>query len=97
MMEPIATIAGIKITENGMIANVNLNNSRFNKIMVELYRLEDKVLMLEFKYTTIVQLIKDLTDYNCLETAKALTNSNKKLFKEIKGLKKTIKNLSKLL
>lgn len=96
-MEKIGTVGKIKITENGMIANVSLDNTYRNKILIEIYKLEDRILILEFKYAGLEQLKIGLDDEKSAWLKKTFTMAQKKIQKEINSIKRTIKNISKLL
>jgi phospholipid N-methyltransferase len=95
--EVIENIAGFKISENGMIANIELNNDLRNKVLLNLFKLEDKIFFLEFKSIAISELIKELKERQCDLIVKSLELTQKKIKKEIKEINKTMKNLSKLI
>lgn len=95
-MGNIGTIGSIKVTENGMIANINLDNTFRNKVIIEIYKLEDRISMLEFKYLGIEQMKKDLDADKNAWLIKAFSSLQKKIQKEIKSLQKTIRNYGKL-
>lgn len=96
-MEKIGTIGKIKITKNGMIANVKLDNTYRNKVLIEIYKLEDRILFLEFKYAGLEQLKEGLDDEKSAWLKKTFTMAQKKIQKEINSIKRTLKNISKLL
>ena len=96
-MKPIGTVGKIKITENGMICNVNLDSTMKNTILVNIYTLEDKIFFIDFKRVGILEIIKELEQKNCPLTVKALKLTIKKMDKEIKQIQKTMNNLSKFL
>ncbi len=96
-MEKIGTIGKIKITEDGMIANVNLDNTYKNKVLIEIFKLEDRILMLEFKYVGLEQLKIGLDDEKSIWLKKTFTMAQKEIQKEINSIKRRIKNISKLL
>ena len=95
-MKPIGTVGKIKITENGMIANVKLDNTFNNRVFMEVYKLEDRIIFLEFKYARLEEMRKELEDKNSIWLAKSFFILQKKIQKEIKSLQKTIKNYGKL-
>lgn len=96
-MKPIGTVGKIKIGENGMIAKVNLDNTLRNKVLMNIYNLEDKIFFIDFKRVGILEIIKELEQRNCSLTVEALKLTIKKMDKEIKQIQKSIKNLSSLL
>lgn len=96
-MEKIGTIGKVKITEDGMIANVNLDNTYRNKVLIEIYKLEDRILILEFKYVGLEQLKNGLDDEKSLWLKKTFTIAQNKIQKEINSIRRTIKKISKLL
>ena len=96
-MEKIGTVGKIKITENGMIANVILDNTYRNKILIEIYKLEDRIIFLEFKYAGLEQLKNGLDDEKSLWLKKTFTIAQNKIQKEINSIRRTIKKISKLL
>jgi hypothetical protein len=96
-MEKIGTIGKIKITNEGMIANVKLDNTYRNKVLIEIYKLEDRILILEFKYAGLEQLKIGLDDEKSAWLKKTFTMAQKKIQKEINSIKRTLKNISKLL
>ena len=96
-MKPIGTIGKIKVTENGMIAKVSLDNTLRNKVLINIYTLEDKIFFIDFKRVGILEIIKELEQKNCPLTVEALKLTIKKMDKEIKQIQKTMNNLSKLL
>lgn len=96
-MEPIGKISGFKIKDNGLIANVKINDTLKYKVIKNIYDLEDRILFIEFKRVAIVQLINEFEQINCPLTAQSLRLSLKKIDKEIKYIKKSIKNLSSIL
>jgi hypothetical protein len=96
-MKPIGTVGKIKVTENGMIANVSLDNTLRNKVLMNIYTLEDKIFFIDFKRVGILEIIKELEQRNCPLTVEALKLTIKKMDKEIKQIQKTMNNLSKLL
>lgn len=96
-MEKIGTVGKIRITEDGMIANVKLNNTFRNKILMQIYKLEDRILTLEFKYVGLEQLKIGLDDEKSEWLIKTFTRNQKKIQKEINSIKRTIKKLSKVL
>lgn len=96
-MEKIGTVGKIRITEDGMIANVKLDNTFRNKILMQIYKLEDRILILEFKYVGLEQLKIGLDDENSEWLLKTFTRNQKKIQKEINSIKRTMKKLSKLL
>lgn len=96
-MEKIGTVGKIKITENGMIANIKLDNTYRNKVLIEIYKLEDRILILEFKYAGLEQLKAGLDDEKSAWLKKTFTMAQKKIQKEINSIKRTLKNISKLL
>ena len=95
-MTPIGTVGKIKITENGMIANVKLDNTFNNRVFMEVYRLEDRIIDLEFKYVRLEEMRKELEDKNFNWLAKSYMILQKKIQKEIRSIQKTIKNYGKL-
>lgn len=95
-MTPIGTVGKIKITEDGMIANVKLDNTLRNKVLIEIYKLEDKIIKLEFKYFGLEQLKKGLDDENSVWLKNTFSKTQKKIQKEINSIKRTIKNYGKL-
>ena len=96
-MKPIGTVGKIKVTENGMIANVSLDNTLRNKVLMNIYTLEDKIFFIDFKRVGILEIIKELEQRNCPLTVEALKLTIKKMDKEIKQIQKTMNNLSKFL
>lgn len=96
-MEKIGIIGSIKISENGMIANVKLDNTYRNNIIIEIYKIEDRILFLEFKYYRIGEMIKEIEDKNLIWLEKSYKLLQRKIDKEIRSLKRTIKNYGKLL
>lgn len=96
-MEKIGTIGKIKITKNGMIANVKLDNTYRNKVLIEIYKLEDRILFLEFKYAGLEQLKEGLDDEKSVWLKKTFTIAQNKIQKEINSIKRTLKNITKLL
>ncbi len=96
-MKPIGTVGKIKVAENGMITNVTLDNTLRNKVLMNIYTLEDKIFFIDFKRVGILEIIKELEQRNCPLTVKALKLTIKKMDKEIKQIQKTMNNLSKLL
>lgn len=96
-MKPIATVGKIKITEDGMIANLSLDNTLRNKVLMNIYTLEDKIFFIDFKRVGILEIIKELEQKNCPLIVQSLKLSIKKMDKEIKQIQKSINNLSKLL
>lgn len=95
-MTPIGIVGKIKITENGMIANVKLDNTFNNRVFMEVYRLEDRIIDLEFKYVRLEEMRKELEDKNFNWLAKSYMILQKKIQKEIRSIQKTIKNYGKL-
>jgi hypothetical protein len=95
-MTPIGTVGKIKITENSMIANVKLDNTFNNRVFMEVYRLEDRIIDLEFKYVRLEEMRKELEDKNFNWLAKSYMILQKKIQKEIRSIQKTIKNYGKL-
>lgn len=96
-MEKIGTIGKIKITNEGMIANVKLDNTYRNNVLIEIYKLEDRILFLEFKYAGLEQLKIGLDDEKSAWLKKTFIMAQKKIQKEINSIKRTLKNISKLL
>lgn len=92
-MEPIGTVGKIKITENGMIANVNLDNSSKSNFMIYLLKLEDRQFNLEFKYADIQKMRQDFNTMGYIEIDLALSRVQNKIQKEIKIIKRLIKIL----
>lgn len=95
-MTPIGTVGKIRITKNGMIANINLDNTLRNKILIDIYKLEDRILMLEFKYVGLEQLKQGLDDEKSAWLKKTFTIAQNKIQKEINSIKRSIKNYGKL-
>lgn len=95
-MTPIGTVGKIKITQDGMIANINLDNTLRNKILIDIYKLEDRILILEFKYVGLEQLKKGLDDEKLVWLKNTFSKNQKKIQKEINSIKRTIKNYGKL-
>jgi len=96
-METIGKIKSVKINKDGMIAKISLDDTLRNKVLLNLFNLEDKIFFLEFKSIGIAEMIKELKEKNCNLTANALEMTQKKIKKEIKEINKSMKNLSKLL
>lgn len=95
--EPIGVLAGFRIKDNGMIANIKLNNSLRNDVLLNIFKLEDRIFFLQFKEIGISEMIKELKEKECHLTAKSLELTQKNIKKEIKSITKTMKNLSKLI
>ena len=95
-MEKIGTLGKIKITEDGMIANVNLDNTFNNKVFMEVYKLEDKIFDLEFKYMRLEEMKKECESNNLTWLANSFLITQKKIKKQIKSFEKTIKLYGKL-
>lgn len=95
-MTPIATLDKIKIGKNGMIANIKLEDTYRNKLLLEFYRIEDRLMNLEFKYATNLITINEFKLIGNIETAKLLEAAQISINKEIISLRKTLKKLSKL-
>ncbi len=95
-MTPIATLGKIKVSENGIIANVKLDDTFRNKLLLEFFRIEDRLVNLEFKYATNIITIKEFKLIGNIETAKLLEAAQISINKEIISLRKTLKKLSKL-
>lgn len=92
-METIGTVGKIKITDKGMIANVNLNNDYRNNLMLLLFKLEDKQFKLDFKYADIQRIREEIKQMGYTEIDLALFRVQKKILKEIKSIKKIMKKL----
>jgi hypothetical protein len=93
-MTPIGTVGKIKITEDGMIANVKINDTLRYKVIKNIYNLEDKIFFIEFKRIGLLEIIRELDKRNCSLTVEALKHTIKKMDKEIKEIRKSIKHLS---
>lgn len=96
-MKPIGTVGKIKIAEDGLIAKVTIDNTLRNKVLINIYNLEDKIFFIDFKRIGILEIIKELEQRNCPLTVKSLKLTIKKMDKEIKEIQKSINNLSKFL
>ena len=96
-MEPIGTLGKIKITENGMIAKVVLNDTKRNMILHKYFILQSKLDMLEFEYLKLMTFAKDHKFAGNLETAKMFENAKPELKKQINKLEKKIAILAKFL
>lgn len=95
--EKIGEVASIKIKDNGMIANISLDNTRRNEIMFHLFAFEDRIFFLEFKVIGLSEMIKEIDEKNLPYLVKTLEISKKKMEKEIRGLKRTMNKIAKLL
>ena len=95
-MEKIGTLGKIKITEDGMIANVNLDNTFNNKVFMEVYKLEDKIFDLEFKYMRLEEMRREIKDKDLEWLDNCYVITQKKIKKQIRSLAKTIKLYGKL-
>lgn len=96
-MESIGTLGKIKITENGMIANIVLDDTKRNIILHKYFILHSKLDMLNFEYIKFTILAKDNKKAGNLETAKMFENAKPPLKKEINKLNKKISILAKFL
>ena len=95
-MEKIGTLGKIKITDDGMIANIKLDNTFNNKVFMEVYKLEDKIFDLEFKYMRLEEMRKECETNNLIWLANSFLITQKKIKKQIKSFQKTIKLYGKL-
>jgi phage host-nuclease inhibitor protein Gam len=95
-MERIGTVGKIKITKEGMIADVKLDNNFRNRVFMEVYKLEDRIIDLEFKYARLEEMKKELEAKNSTFLVKSFIIIQKKIKKEIKSLQKTIKLYCKI-
>ena len=91
--EPIGTLGVIKITENGMIANVNLDSSYRSDLMIKLFQLEDRQFKLEFKYTDLQRVREELYSMGYTHLDKDILRVQKKIEAEIKFIKRVMKKL----
>jgi hypothetical protein len=94
-MTPIGTVGKIKITENGMIANVNLDNSYRSDLMIKLYQLEERQYKLEFKKFDLQRIREEIKSMGYAGMDKLLLKVEKQIDEEIKFLKRVMKKLSK--
>lgn len=94
-MTPIGTVGKIKITEDGMIANVNLDNSKRSDLMLHLFKLEDRQFKLEFNYVDIQKIREEIKTLGYEQIDKDLLRVQKKIDKEVKFIKKLMKALTK--
>ena len=92
-MEAIGTVGKITINNNGMIANVNLNDSNGSNLMFHLLKLEDRQFNLEFKIADIERIRQDIQKMGYKEMDLALLRAQKKIYKEVKVIKRFMKNL----
>lgn len=95
-MEKIGTLGKIKITEDGMIANVNLDNTFNIMVFMEVYKLEDKIFDLEFKYMRLEEMRREIKDKDLEWLDNCYISVQKKIKKQIRSLAKTIKLYGKL-
>lgn len=93
-MEAIGTVGKITISNDGMIAKVNLDNSNRNNLILCLLKLEDRQFNLEFKIADIERIRQDIQKMGYEDVDLALLRAQKKLFKEVKSIKRLMKNLT---
>ena len=94
-MTPIGTVGKIKITENGMIANVNLDNSYRSDLMIKLYQLEERQYKLEFKKFDLQRIREEIKSMGYVGMEKILLKVEKQIDAEIKFIQRVMKKLSK--
>ena len=91
-MENNKTIGKITISNDGMITNLNLNDSNRKNLMFHLLNLEDRQFNLEFKIADIERIRQDIQQMGYTEMDLALSRAQKKIHKEVKIIKRIIKN-----
>ena len=92
-MEAIGTVGKITISNDGMIAKVNLDNSNRSNLILCLLKLEDRQFNLEFKILDIERIRQDIQKMGYENIDLALSRAQKKLHKEVKVIKRLQKNL----